>query len=138
MFTRRFKLWFARLCIALLCMQAVVSAYACPAFLGDLQKAAAASAQDEHAHHGGAAMSGDCGEHTAPNSADRTMCHQHYAGDQSVGTATLASAAAPDALPLAFASIIAPAATLPGNVLPVLLQRITSPPLSIRFQVLRI
>jgi hypothetical protein len=137
MFTRRFKQAFARLCIALLCMQAVVSAYACPAFLGDLQNAAAPSAQDEHAHHG-AAMPGDCGEHNARNTADRNMCHQHYAGDQSVGAATLASAAAPVALPLAFASVIEPAAAMPGHVLPVLLQRITSPPLSIRFQVLRI
>jgi hypothetical protein len=137
MFTRRFKLWFARLCIALLCMQAVVSAYACPAFLGDLRNAAMPSAQDAHASHG-AAMSGDCGEHTAPSTADRTMCHQHYAADQSVGAATLVSAAAPVALPLGFAAVIEPAAAMPGTVLPVLLQRITSPPLSIRFQVLRI
>jgi hypothetical protein len=137
MFTRRFKLWFARLCIALLCMQAVVSAYACPAFLGDLQKTAAATAQDQHAHHG-TAMSGACDESTAPGTVDRTMCHQHYAGDQSVGTATLASAAAPAVLPLAFAPAMEPVSAMLGNVLPILLQRTTSPPLSIRFQVLRI
>ena len=137
MFTRRFKLAFARLCIALLCMQAVVSAYACPAFLGDVQNATALRAQDEHAHDT-AAMSGDCGEHNPGNQADRNMCHQHYAGDQSVGSTTLASATVPVALPLAFASVIEPAATITGNVLPVLLQRTTSPPLSIRFQVLRI
>jgi hypothetical protein len=137
MFTRRFKLSFARLCIALLCMQAVVSAYACPAFLGDLQNAAVASAQDQHADHG-AATSGDCGEHNARNAADRNMCHQHYAGDQSVGAATLASAAAPAALPLPFFALVEPVAATPRTVLPVLLQRSTAPPLSIRFQVLRI
>jgi len=137
MFTRRFKQGFARLCIALLCMQAVASAYACPAFLGDLQNAAAASAQTGHEHHA-AAMSGDCGEHNARTAADRNMCHQHYAGDQSVGTATLASAAAPLALPLPFLAVVEPVAATPRTVLPVLLQRSTAPPLSIRFQVLRI
>jgi hypothetical protein len=134
MFTRRFKQGFARLCIALLCMHAVTSAYACPAFMAGLP--AAASAQDERARH--AASTADCGEHAAREAADRNMCHEHYAGDRSVGSPTLASGTPPLALPILFLAPPEPVAAPMPTALQALLQRSTAPPLSIRFQVLRI
>ncbi len=136
MFTRRFKMTFARLCIALLCLQAAVAAYACPAFLADIEAAAAA-----HAKHAGHAMApaGDCEQqHPASDAAGKTMCHQHYSGEQSVGASTLASASAAPTLPLAIVALIEPAKPSGSIVLAALLQRSTAPPLSIQFQVLRI
>jgi hypothetical protein len=70
--------------------------------------------------------------------AEKSTCHQHYAGDQSVGTVTLASASVPQMSPLAIMPAMEPAQPVLRSGLPVLLQRNTAPPLSIRFQVLRI
>ena len=126
MFTRRFKLAFARLCIALLFLQGAVAAYACPAFLADLARVEAMSA--------GAA---GCENHGAAQTVDRSACHQHYAGDQSVGTTSLASAASAPTLPLAIVPWDEPAMPA-GTVPPLLLQRATAPPLSIQYLVLRI
>jgi hypothetical protein len=134
MFTRRFKQAFARLCIALLCMQEALAAYACPAFLTDIAEATPVAVHQSHE----AAMSGDCEQHAAGNSAGKSMCHQHYAGDQSVGSASLASASTVPTLPLAIVSVLEPAQLSGKRVLPVLLQRNTAPPLAIQFQVLRI
>lgn len=135
MFTRRFKQHLARLCIALLCMQAVVAAYACPAFLGDIQPAAVVAV----AHADEKPMSGDCEQQQrAASTAEKNMCHQHYAGNQSVGTITLGTSAAAPPLPLTIVAVIAPVMPNASTALPVLLQRNTAPPLSIRFQVLRI
>ncbi len=134
MFTRRFKQAFARVCIALLCMQAAVAAYACPAFVADIEAAAKATAHEVHQ----GAMGGDCAEQHPGNNAGKTMCHQHYAGDQAVGTAGLGSASAALTLPLAIVTLLEPAKLNATTVLPVLLQRSTTPPLSIQFQVLRI
>lgn len=133
MFTRRFRKTLARICVALLCMQAGLSAYACPAFLLDLEAAAAPAVHHEAPP---AEMAADCGEH-AQNTADKAMCHQHYAGDQSVGGTSLASASAAPSLPLTLTAMVEPAMRA-GTVLPVLLQRDTAPPLPIRFLVLRI
>lgn len=138
MFTRRFKTAFARVCIALLCLQAAVAAYACPAFLADLEAAAKVAAHSGHAEHA-MAPSGDCEQqHPAGDAAGKNMCHQHYSGEQSVGAGTLASATAAPTLPLAFVTLIEPAAPAGSIVLAALLQRNTAPPLSIQFQVLRI
>lgn len=138
MFTRRFKMALARLCIALLCLQAAVAAYACPAFLADIEAAAGAAAQAKHAGHA-MAPAGDCEQqHPAGDAAGKTMCHQHYSGEQSVGTSTLASASAAPTLPLAIVTLIEPAKPSGSIVLAALLQRSTAPPLSIQFQVLRI
>lgn len=129
MLTRRFRYTFARLCVALLCLQAAVAAYACPGFVAEV-KAAAAIVEN--------AAAGDCQEHVnAGNSAQTTACHQHYAGDQSVGTASLASAASASTMPLAIVPLLEPAVAARSS-LPILLQRSTAPPLAIRFQVLRI
>ena len=134
MFTRRFKLAFARFCIALLCMQAAIAAYACPAFVADIEAAQALSAHNNHAP----AVSDACDQHPSDSSPGKVMCHQHYAGDQSVGSGSLASASAAPALPLAILAAVEPAMPAGGRVLPILLQRSTAPPLSIRFLVLRI
>ena len=135
MFTRRFKIVFARICIALLCMQAAVAAYACPAFVADIEAAQARSTH--HGHHAPAAKDA-CDQHPSDSVPGKTMCHQHYAGDQSVGSGSLGSASAAPALPLAVVDTLEPAMPAASRVLPILLQRSTAPPLSIRFLVLRI
>jgi len=134
MFSRRFKSLFARFCIALLCMQAVAAAYACPAFLGELPAPGVHESYDA----GTPPMAGDCEEHPAGPAADMNMCHQHYAGDQSVGGGTLAAAAAAPTLPVMIVAPAEPHSVNGDTVLPALLQRSTAPPLAIRFQVLRI
>ena len=134
MFSRRFKSLFARFCIALLCMQAVAAAYACPAFLSELAASGAQVSQDAAMP----AMAGPCEEHPAGQAADANMCHQHYAGEQSVGGGALATAAAAPTLPVMIVASIEPPSVSGETVLPALLQRSTAPPLAIRYSVLRI
>lgn len=142
MFTRRFKLAFARCCVALLVLHGAVAAYACPAFLGELQRMEALGGAGTLPVHGAAAAeaTGEGCEghgHGPAQGIDPWSCHQHYAGDQSVGTASLASAAGAPMLPLANVTFVAPA--VPADTIPpLLLQRSTAPPLSIQFLVLRI
>ncbi|HEY9446869.1 MAG TPA: hypothetical protein VIQ62_07320 [Burkholderiales bacterium] len=134
MFSRRFKSLCARFCIALFCMQAVAAAYACPAFLGEMTAMSAHQGQEAQAQP----MAGHCEEHPAGTPADMNMCHQHYAGDQSVGGGTLAAATEAPALPIMIVAAVEPLSATGETVLPQLLQRITTLPLAIRFQVLRI
>lgn len=137
MLCRRYRKVFARCCVALLGMQAVAAAYACPAFLGELPPALAqASSHETHQ----ATMAGHCEEQPAGNTGNTTtLCHEHYAGDQSVGSGSLGAAAAAPALPVLFAPALEPVARSGGaTVLPLLLARTTAPPLAIRFVVLRI
>ena len=128
MFTRRFKLAFARLCIALLFLQGAVAAYACPAFLADLARVEAMTAD----------VAGDgCENHGTAQTVEKSACHQHYAGDQSVGTPGLASAASAPTLPLAIVPLVEPTMSA-RTVPPLFLQRATAPPLSIQYLVMRI
>ena len=121
--------------MALLLMHAAFTAYACPAFLSDLALAGDATPRAAQADD---AMSGGCTDHETGNTAERNICHQHYAGEQSIGVPTLASTGSPVALPLPFVSLVEPVIDTPHAALAVLLQRSTAPPISIRFLVLRI
>jgi hypothetical protein len=132
MFKRRLKSLLARCCVALICLQAVTAAYACPAFLGELR----APAMQEHHASAGAAMPGHCDEQPAGNTTDTSLCHEHYAGDQSVGGGALDVPAV--ALPAIIVALAEPASASGEIVLPVLLRQSTAPPLAIAFQVLRI
>ena len=132
MLTRTLKRLVAKIGIAaILFTQMAVAAYACPALAGRSDTAPAAMASDQHA-----GMPEGCNQHDAvkPN-----LCQQHCHGsDQSVDTTPHLSVPLLAPMAMASAEPVQPTAASGVVVLPVLLERITAPPLSIRFQVFRI
>lgn len=132
MFRRRFKNFLARVCIALLFMQATVAAYACPIYTNAETAGSYAITDDASG-----AMSQGCDEQLR-NIGSSKLCHQHYAGDLSGGTVNFAFAPPAADVPVMIVSTIKPVPAWDASVLPVLLHRATGPSLSIRFQVLRI
>ncbi len=134
MFNRHSRRFYARIFIALALMQVAIATYACP-LIARTMSAAAVDAGHQHA----AAMEG-CAQPGKGDAENTGLCHQHYAGDQTVGNATLAftlesTTSAAVVLPV---SSLKPIAVQRDVVSPILLRRTTAPPLSIRFQVLRI
>lgn len=88
MFSRRFRRFFAHLCAALLLMHFAVAGYACPAGFGPAPLQVSLGA--EHADH--AAAASGCEEQTGKLGKEN-LCHQHYVGDQSVGSGIYAAPA---------------------------------------------
>ena len=132
MITRTFKRLIARVAIAaVLFTQLAVAAYACPALTGELGSAPVAVASNQHA-----GMTGGCQEVDADNS---NICQQHcLAGNQSVQAAPHLNIPPVAMMSIGVVDLGQPASALGVTVLPVLLERITAPPPSIRFRVFRI
>ena len=132
MFTRTLKRLVAKIGIAaILFTQMAVAAYACSAMAGQSENALVAMASGEHA-----ARTDGCEQSGAEN---QNLCQQHCQGiNQSVGTTPHLSVPTLAPMPVANVEPVRPAAAPGVVVLPVLLERITAPPLSIRFQVFRI
>lgn len=137
MFSRHSTRFYARIFIALVFMQVAMAAYACPLIAKTINAAGAGVAADP-AHEHAAAMGG-CAQPGSGDAENTSLCHQHYAGDQSFGQGTSVFAAASTTASEAMVpASLKPIAVQRSIVLPILLQRTTAPPLSIRFQVLRI
>lgn len=131
MFTRSLKRLIARIGIAVvLFTQLAVAAYACPTLVGvdDSAPVAVADTMD-------AGMPG-CEQLDTDNP---NLCLQHcQAGSQSVQTTPQVSVPPVVMMPLAIIEPVQPVSSLQNAVLPVFLERETSPPRLIRFGVLRI
>ena len=137
MLSRHSRRFYARIFIALVFMQVAIAAYACP-LIAQSMIAGAAMAASDHAHEHAAAM-GSCAQTGSGDAENTSLCHQHYAGDQSLGQTTLAFAdASTTASEVMVTAAVQTIPVQPRVVLPILLHRATEPPLSIRFQVLRI
>ena len=132
MFTRVFRHLIAKAGIAvMLFAQLAVAVYACPGLTGQVESAPASMASDQHV-----AMNGGSEELDANNP---NTCRQHcQAGNQSVERASSANALPVAMVPLTIVEVVRPASTLGVTILPVLLERETAPPPSIRFSVFRI
>jgi hypothetical protein len=132
MFTRPVKRLIAKACMALLLfMQIAVAAYACPGLLGtggDAPGAMPATIpQTEMAA---------CAEIDATNA---NLCVQYWqTGNQSVEIAPQIHLPPTAVLRLAVMEPVQPASAVGVTILPLLLERTTAPPPSIRFGILRI
>lgn len=132
MFTRYLKRLIARACmVILLFMQLAVSAYACPGLLGVASDAPGArSAISQQSDMAG------CAEMDAGNA---NICVQYWqVGNQSVETAQQVQVPPAALLRLTVIAPIQPVSASGVTILPLLLERTTAPPPSIRFGILRI
>ena len=131
MFTLLMKRLIAKIGIAaVLFTQLAVAAYACPALMGmdDSMRVAMADTMD-------AGMPG-CEQVDTDNP---NLCLQHcQAGSQSLQTTPQVSIPSVVMVPLAIIEPVQPVSSLQNAVLPVFLERETSPSRLIRFGVLRI
>ncbi len=132
MSARVFRHLIAKLGIAvMLFAQLAVAVYACPGLTGQPENAPAPMASDQHV-----AMNGG-GEELDANNPN--TCQQHcQAGNQSVDRASNTNVPPVAMVPLTIVEVVRPASALGVTILPVLLERETAPPPSIRFSVFRI
>ncbi len=132
MWNRRLKHKLARWCVALLLLQAAVSAYACPGFVTVLDDA---RARATHVMAGADSPGHDHDQ--GAHAAGPAVCHQHFSGEQWLGSMNPQPVSGPPPAPILVVSTVeyaVPVASEPASFL----GRQTGPPLSVRFQVFRI
>lgn len=132
MWNRRIRHRLARWCVALLLLQAVASAYACPSFVMALDHNRA-NATHVMAEANPAGHAHDQGSDTSRSA----VCHQHFSGEQWLESVNPQPVSGPPPVPILVVSTLeyaVPVASEPASFL----SRQTGPPLSVRFQVFRI